>query len=229
MARRLKLEAGDITVTARLAMPVEGTEIGIVLAHGAGAGQDHPWMVTMRESLAAQGFPTMTFNYAYTEGGRKAPDRPPKLLAVHSAALERMLRYVDTVVLAGKSMGGRIASHLAADTTDPVAGLVYFGYPLVPLGKGTPRPTDHLGRIGVPQLFFAGTRDRLSPPDLVSKVASGAKDAELVVIPDADHSFAVPKRSGRTTAETLQGLAATTGEWIHRSIRRRHPDDGGGV
>ena len=107
MARRLKLRAGDITVTARLAMPASGAQTGIVLAHGAGAGQDHPWMVTMRESLAARGLPTMTFNYAYTESGRKAPDRPPKLLAVHAAALERMFRYVDIVILAGKSMGGR--------------------------------------------------------------------------------------------------------------------------
>ena len=219
MARRLKLTAGDNVVTARLAMPDEPEAVGVLLAHGAGVGQDHQWMVTMRDNLAGHGLPTMTFNYAYTEAGRKAPDRPPKLLAVHATALERMYRYVDTVVLAGKSMGGRMASHLASESSVAVGGLVYYGYPLVPIGKPTPRPTDHLERIEAPQLFFCGTRDRLSPPDLITDLAARLPAARVEVINDADHSFAVPKRLGRTAAEVLAELAVVTAQWVQTTVQ----------
>lgn len=205
-------------MTARLSMPANPGDVGIVLAHGAGAGQDHPWMVTMRTALAGHGFPTMTFNYAYIEMGRKAPDRPIKLLAVHAAALERMSRYVDVVVLAGKSMGGRMASHLVDETPDGAAGLVYYGYPLVPLGKQTPRPTDQLERIGMPQLFFVGGRDRLGPPAMIEELVARLPDAEVIVIDDADHSFHVPKRTGTSDDEVLARLARTTAEWIHHRI-----------
>ena len=218
MARRLKLTAGDLKVTARLAMPDGDHEVGVVLAHGAGAGQDHPWMVAMRDELAGHGLPTLTFNYAYTEVGRKSPDRPAKLLAVHRAALERMGDYVGTVVLAGKSMGGRMASHLAAELPGGILGLVYYGYPLVPLGKRTPRPTDHLESITAPQLFFAGTRDKLSPPDLMAAVAATVPNGSIVIIEDGDHSFAVPKRTGRTSAEVLADLARRTSDWIRSEV-----------
>ena len=106
---------------------------------------------------------------------------------------------------------------------------MYFGYPLVPLGKRTPRPTDHLARIDVPQLFFAGTRDRLGPPDLVSRVAGGLGDAEVVVIAEADHSFAVPKRVRADHSGDTRRAGGDHGDWIRRSIRPRHTEDGGGV
>ncbi len=208
-------DGGD-AVTARLAMPGQPTDIGVVLAHGAGADQDHPWMVLVRDALAAEGFPTLTFNYAYTEAGRGRPDRQERLVDVHGAAVGRMRSYVERIVLAGKSMGGRIASHLVGDQGEEAVGLVYFGYPLVPLGKGEPRATDHLERIAAPQLFFAGTRDRLSPPDAIARVTQRLPDAELVVVDDADHSFRVPKRSGKTSEDVLGGLVAQAAAWIRR-------------
>lgn len=226
MARRIRLHAGDLSVTARLEMPEDPGPVGIVLAHGAGVGQDHPWMVTMRTALAAGGLPTMTFNYAYTEAGRRAPDRPPKLLAVHGAALARMREYVPAVVLAGKSMGGRIASHLASTIDDAVAGLVYYGYPLVPMGKGEPRPTDHLDDLAAPQLFFAGTRDRLSPPELIEEVARRLPNARLIVLEGGDHSFRLPKSSGRSSDEVLTYVAAQTAQWV-RSVVVPQLDGGG--
>lgn len=201
-------------VTARLVLPPTGGAIGVVLAHGAGAGQDHPWLVTLRTAIVSGGLPTLTFDYPYMEAGRKAPDRMERLVAAHRAAVERMRTYVDAVVLAGKSMGGRIGAHLVADEGEHVAGLVYYGYPLVPLGKRAPRPTDHLERIIAPQLFFAGTRDRLSPPHQVAEVAARLPAARLVVVEDADHSFAVPKRSGRTREDVLGGIAAETVQWV---------------
>jgi predicted alpha/beta-hydrolase family hydrolase len=211
----LKLESdlGD-AVTARLAMPREARGTGVVLAHGAGAGQDHPWMVLVRDALAAAGLPTMTFNYAYTEAGRGRPDRPDRLLAIHAAATQRMCGYTDRIVLAGKSMGGRMASHLVGDRGVATAGLVYFGYPLVALGKTEPRAWDHLQRIDAPQLFFAGTRDRLSPPDILAGIVPVLPEATLVVVDDADHSFRVPARTGRTSEEVLLDLVDQTSRWI---------------
>lgn len=219
--RTTQVTAGDDRVTVKLEMPLAGGEpIGIVLAHGAGAGQDHPWLATVRGLLAAAGVPTLTFNYAYTEAGRSGPDRPKRLLPVHSAAVAFMRGEVDRVVLGGKSMGGRIGSHLVGDE-DPLlppgpwlAGMAYYGYPLVPMGRGTPRPVDHLHRIAAPQLFFAGTRDRLSPPDRIAPLVAGLPEARLIVVEDGDHSFKVLKRTPRTTDDVLRQIADDTAEWI---------------
>lgn len=215
--RTLKVRSDGDAVSAKLTMGGEGP-IGVLLAHGAGVGQQHIWMTTMRRLLAAEGFPVMTFDYAYTAQGRKTPDRMPRLLAVHAAAAERIGSVVDRVVLAGKSMGGRVGAHLADESDLSPAGMVYYGYPLVPMGKGDPRPTDHLERINVPQLFFAGTRDRLSPPPLIRDIAERLPDARVEVIEDADHSFRVPKRTGLSNEAVLEQIAGTTGSWLSRLV-----------
>lgn len=186
----------------------------MLLAHGAGAGQQHPFMDYLRRGLADAGYPTMTFDYSYMSAGRRAPDRMPKLIAVHRAAAERLSTYVAKVFAAGKSMGGRVGSHLVGDELWPAAGLVYYGYPLVPLGKAEARPVDHLRRITVPQLFFAGSRDRLSPPPALRPIVTSLRAARLHEIGDADHSFKVPKRTGRTHHQVLDELVATTASWL---------------
>ena len=215
MARRLQIKWGSgEKVTARLVAPAGQSDLGILLAHGAGAGQDHEFMVTLRDALAAGGLTVMTFNYAYTEAGRKTPDRAIKLLDVHRAAAERLLTYCDKVVLAGKSMGGRVASHLAGDEGLPASALVYYGYPLVPLGKSEPRDTTHLERIEVPQLFFAGSRDRLSPPDLIGQLAGRLPRAAVRIVAEGDHSFKVPKKAGLTHREVITRLAHDTTDWL---------------
>jgi predicted alpha/beta-hydrolase family hydrolase len=192
--------------------------VGVLLAHGAGMGQEHPWMAAVREGLAYAGLFVMSFNYRYTEAGRKAPDRMPMLLTVHRAAADAMAEECDRVVLAGKSMGGRVGSHLAGDDGWPAAGLVYFGYPLVPMGKGDPRPVDQLQAIEAPQLFFAGTRDRLSPPPLIAEIARSVSDGTLEVVDDGDHSFKVPKRAGRTNDEVLAEIVEMTARWISSRV-----------
>ena len=215
MARRLRIEwETGRKVTARLQMPRDPGSTGILLAHGAGAGQDHPWMVAMRDLLAGAGFPTMTFNYDYSESGRRSPDRPPKLLAVHRAAADRLAGYVSSVVLAGKSMGGRMASHLAGDENWPAAALVYLGYPLVALGKAEPRPVDHLRGIEAPQLFVSGTRDRLGPIDLIAGVVADLPGASLYEVGDGDHSLRVPKRAGVSNDEVLADVAGAIAGWL---------------
>jgi len=196
-----------------------GGETGVVFAHGAGVGQDHEWMVSVRKGLAASGIPVLTFNYPYMEAGRKAPNPPKKLLACHRAALTVMRDRVARVVLAGKSMGGRMGSHLAAGDgsaadREPIAGLVFFGYPLVGVGKTEPRDVSHLSEVGVPMLFVQGTRDRLAPIDLIRGVAKSLPATDIHVVEDGDHSFRVLKRTGRHPQEVIDEVVAVTANWI---------------
>lgn len=203
-------DGAEDTVTARS----EGRgDVGLLLAHGAGAGQDHPWMASMRTELAAVGLLVMTFNYRYTERGKRAPDAASRLLAVHEAAADLLAERCSTVVLAGKSMGGRMGSHLAAGGW-PAGALIYFGYPLVAVGKTEPRDTSHLEAIAAPQLFVSGTRDRLGPIDMIRKVAAAVPDGSTMEVEEGDHSFKVPKRTGRTNEEVLSDVAARAGAWV---------------
>jgi len=218
MARKLQITwAPGEQVAGYLARPVEpARRVAVLLAHGAGVGQLHPFMVTMRDGLARHGVPTMTFDYRYTNAGRSSPDRMETLIAVHKAAAERLAGRYGRVVLVGKSMGGRVGSHLVGDDGYDAAGLAYLGYPLVPPGKAEPRPTAHLEAIGVPQLFITGTRDRLSPPELMRPLAARLDRAAIHVVDDADHSLRVPKRVGLAAHEVLAGVVAVVSAWLAR-------------
>lgn len=200
-------------VGARLAMPAQPKGLGILLAHGAGAGQDHSFMVALRDGLAAAGHPTLTFDYPYMAAERKAPDRLPTLLACHRAAADRLAAYTPRLVLAGKSMGGRVGSHLAGDEGYPAAGLVYLGYPLVALGKSEPRDTAHLDRIAAPQLFVSGTRDRLGPLPLIEAVVKRVPAGTLETVAEGDHSFRVPKRTGRSPDQVMAAVVDAVAGW----------------
>jgi uncharacterized protein len=189
--------------------------VGIVLAHGAGAGQRHPWMTTVGDGLATvTGCTVLTFDYPYMAAGRRAPDRPERLLDAHAAAVARLRRECGSIVLAGKSMGARIGSHLVGDRGEAATALVHYGYPLVAMGKDEPRDVEHLSTITAPQLFFAGSRDRLCPIDLIRPVVATLPAADLVVIDGADHSFKVAAASGTTTYAVLAGLVEQTAAWI---------------
>jgi uncharacterized protein len=207
--RRLDLSWDDRTVPACLDGP-RGSGTGIVLAHGAGAGMDHPFMAGLRSRLASSGRAVLAFDYPYMAAGRRAPDRLPVLVEAHRAAASRLAGRVERLVLAGKSMGGRVGSHL--DGFDECAR-VFYGYPLVPLGKKEPRDTSHLDAITGPMLFVQGERDRMAPLDLLEPVVSRL-GARLDVIPDADHGFNVPKRAGVTEDQVLDRLAEITVGWL---------------
>jgi predicted alpha/beta-hydrolase family hydrolase len=211
MTRRLRIEwqPGD-KVTGLLRMPPKAAGPAVLLAHGAGAGQRHPFMEGLASRIVAGGLAVLTFDYPYMEAGRRAPDRLPKLLACHGAALERLSSYADRIVLAGKSMGGRASTHLAVD--HPCAGVIVFGYPLVPLGSDRPRATDHLGEVTAPMRFVQGARDRMGPLDLLRPVVE-RHGIELSVVADADHGFSVPKRTGLGLSDVLDRLAAETVEF----------------
>jgi predicted alpha/beta-hydrolase family hydrolase len=191
-------------------------DIAVVLAHGAGAGQSHPWMRSLAERLAAHGVAVVTFDYAYTQAARRSPDRLPKLLDVHDAVWEDVAATHARVVLAGKSMGGRVGGHLVAEGRAQPLGLAYYGYPLVAMGATQPRPTDHLERLAVPQLFVSGDRDRLGPIDLIASLSGRVPNGELVVVPDGDHSLVPRKSTGLTLDDSLDLAAAETVRWIDR-------------
>ncbi len=202
------------TVTGRLAGPARPQLPSVLLAHGAGAGQDHPGVGGIRDRLAGAGVRVLTFNYPYTEAGKRRPDSQATLLDCHRAALQWLRAKAGTdVVLAGRSMGGRMGSYLAAGG-EPVRGLIFYAYPLHPAGKPDRLRSGHLADIAAPMLFFSGTRDSLARVELIEEHLRPLPKATIELIDDADHSFRVPKRTGRTFEETLDAITARTVEWM---------------
>lgn len=209
---------GPIPVEVRVP---EGSSmgVGVLLAHGAGAGRTHPWIIGMADALTAGGFTVITFDYAYMAAGRRAPDRLPKLLDVHEAVASIAAGYADRLVIAGKSMGGRVGGHLVADErADPVA-VVYLGYPLVAMGKTVPRPTDHLLGIGVPQLFVSGDRDPMGPRTMIEGIADAVPDGRTIIVEGGDHSLVPLKRSGATLDDSFAISVTAMGAVVGRPGR----------
>lgn len=204
------------TVTGRLA-PAGGRP-GVLLAHGAGTNQDHPMIVAIRDGLAAAGFPTLTFNYPYTESGRKAPDSPKRLLSCHQAAAEWFRTEVSPLmVMAGRSMGGRIASLLAAEG-EACEGLVLFSYPLHPAGRPEKLRKDHLPDIPVPVLSIVGTRDALATAEQYDRWVRPLPNVTTFDSEDADHAMRVRKASGRTNEQALEEMIEVAAGWLHRLL-----------
>lgn len=191
---------------------IEGEgEPAVLLATGAGTGQDHPAMVGLRTRLAARAMTVMTFEYAYRAAGRSFPDRPDRLLEVHAAASSHLHRETGSVpVLAGRSMGGRMATMLAA-RGEPCLAVVAYGYPLHPVGKPERLRIEHLGEVSVPLLLISGTRDALARSDLVERHLVPLPTATVTLVEDADHSF---RRKGTSPADMLDHLADTTEQWL---------------
>lgn len=195
----------------------------LVMGHGAGAGMRHPFMESIAAGLARHRVATFRYQFPYMDRGRRAPDRQPVLLATVRSAVEAAGKAApDLPLLAGgKSMGGRMTSLAAAEEPLPgVRGLVFLGFPLHAAGKPSSERGEHLAQVGLPLLFLQGSRDKLAGLSLLRPiVGSLGRKARLEVIPDADHSFHVPKASGRNDAEILDSLAATIASWASRLPR----------
>jgi uncharacterized protein len=186
----------------------------VILAHGAGAGMDHPFMSRVAAGIAAKGIRVVRFNFPYREAGRKAPDRAAVLESTFRAVVDEELPGHETVILGGKSMGGRIASHLVAQGT-PAAGLLFLGYPLHPPGRPDRLRAAHLLEITTPMLFVEGTRDPFCPLETLEDVrASIAAETAVAVIEDGDHSFKVRKSSGRDTAAAWDEVVEVCSGWL---------------
>ncbi len=180
---------------------IPGSSTMVVLAHGAANTMDHPLLVFLCRELARSGVSCLRFNFPYSEAGRSKPDSQTML----EAAWRRVLIHVKNdptlaprhVVAAGKSMGGRVASQMAAKGQLGVDGLIFYGYPLHPPGRKDTLRDAHLAAIEVPMLFFAGTRDPFCDLNLMRPVCQRLGDrATLDIIDGGDHSFDPPSAAG---------------------------------
>jgi len=191
-----------------------------VLAHGAGAGMTHPFMAAVAAGLERRGIATLRYQFPYMERGSKRPD-PPKLAhaTVRAAVVEAGRRLPDLPLIAGgKSFGGRMTSQAQALEPLPgVRGLAFLGFPLHPAKQPSRERAKHLADVKVPMLFLQGTRDALAMLDQIEPVCAAlGKRAALKLFTDADHSFHVPARSGRTDAQVLDEVLDALAEWVGR-------------
>jgi uncharacterized protein len=179
-----------------------------VLAHGAGAGERHPFMIAFGRGLAARGIDVVTFNFPYMDQKRRVPDKAPVLE-------QRFREVIDTarqgerasrrLFIGGKSMGGRMATHLAAQgRVEQLAGVIALGYPLHPPGKPEQPRTAHLPAITAPVLIVQGEHDVFgTPPELTPVIATMQAPVTLHVVPGGDHSFKVRGRPSKRVYEPV--------------------------
>jgi uncharacterized protein len=204
------------TTTAIVYRAPEPSGATLLLAHGAGLPQTHPFMVDMATRLAARGIDVVTFNFLYFERGKKMPDRGPLLEACWHAAIASVRARgglpTERLFCGGKSMGGRIASNIAASPAGAglsLSGLVFLGYPLHPANKPRVRRDEHLARVPFPMLFVQGSRDDLGDAAEIRKVVRRLPQASLHVVAGGDHSLALLKRDGGAARqEEALGAAA---------------------
>lgn len=212
---RFRVE-GATEVSALLARPKNARWL-LALAHGAGAGMNHPFMENLTNELSAAAIATFRYQFPYMEQRRRVPDSPAILTATVAAAVQTAKTAApDLPLLAGgKSMGGRMTSQAAAQNLlHGVRGLTFFGFPLhAPNRPGTKR-ADHLAKVAVPMLFLQGTRDTFADLKLLRPIcAKLGEPATLHIVELADHSFHVLKSSKRSEADVLRELAETTASW----------------
>ncbi|HVM13660.1 MAG TPA: alpha/beta fold hydrolase [Egibacteraceae bacterium] len=191
---------------------------GLVLGHGAGTDLSDPVLLAVGRGLADRGHPVLSFNFSYAEAGRKPPDPPARLESAFRDAIAagREAMGDRAIVLGGRSMGGRIASHLAAQG-EPCAGLVLLAYPLHAARRPDRLRTGHWGDLRVPVLFLQGDRDPLCDLDLLERERAARladTDARVHVVAGADHAFAVRKKDGRSPGVVLEEIVAAMGEWL---------------
>lgn len=219
--RRISINVSATDETSGLlSLPARGHKgTAVILAHGAANDMTHPLLATFAEGLARAGYPVLRFNFLYADHGRKAPDRESLLVATWAAAY-RFLKEgsglrVDEVAAAGKSMGGRIASQMAAHGQLLISRLILLGYPLHRMGDSSILHDSHLYNITIPMLFIEGTRDTLCDVDALREVLSRLKAPhDLFTIEGGDHSFHVPKSTGLTEAEIYTRIVKKALEWL---------------
>lgn len=213
LARKISIRA-DTHVSSLWAVPPDyqaarGT--GLILAHGAGSDMNSAFLTFLHEAIAGHGTLSVKFNFPYKERGAKVPDRTPLLEATWRALIAAVRNDAELaparLFLGGKSMGGRIASHVVA-AGEECAGLVFLGYPLHSSRRPERLRADHLPAISCPMLFIEGTRDALCDLALLREVLIGLRTrSTLHVIEGGDHSFRVPRRSGRSESDVLREIA----------------------
>jgi len=223
--RAVAVEGSSGTTTALIypAESVTGRPATLILAHGAGTPQTHPFMVTFARALSERGLDVVTFNFFYTEQRRKVPDRMPQLVTCYRASIDAVRAEISSarerLFIGGKSMGGRAATHVAAD--DPaldIDGIVLLGYPLHPPGRPDQLRDAHLPAVKRSMLFVQGSRDTFgTPSELKPILASLSPLPTLHHIDGGDHSFKVAGRDAKTRqAAVYAEIQDTIVEWIEQ-------------
>jgi uncharacterized protein len=217
----------QIRVSGLMQHPAAAAKACLVLAHGAGAGMDHPFMAALARDLEAIGIATLRFQFPYMEKRAKRPDPPALCRATVGAAVAAAHELAPALPLlaGGKSFGGRMTSQAQAeDPLSRVRGLVFFGFPLhVPKQPSIERGA-HLFQVTIPMLFLQGTRDAFAELALIEALAARlGKSATLKLLESADHSFHVPARSGRTDVQVRSEMIEAFAAWADPVIESRPP------
>jgi hypothetical protein len=204
-------------VSAQYIAPA-GAKCILSLAHGAGAGMNHPFMVSLANSLAESGIATLRFNFPFAENKKGRPDVPAVAHKTIEAAIIEAQRLSPglPVLAAGKSFGGRMSSQYVSTHPDSlVKGIIFYGFPLHAPGKPSTDRAEHLKNVKVPMLFLQGTRDTLAQWHLIESVCSSLPKATLIKIEGADHSF----KAGKTN--TIELLSKATSTWVEKLLKKR--------
>ena len=202
-------------VSGEYMIPDKPTSI-LVLAHGAGAGMNHDFMVKLSQKLAETNIATLRFNFPFMENKKGRPDFPKVAHATIAAAIDLAKKDFPSLPIfaSGKSFGGRMSSqYLSEHSSTDVKGIVFYGFPLHPSGKPSIERAEHLKKVKVPMLFLQGTRDELATFDLIKEVCAGLKLATLVPIDNANHAF----KAGKTDVMSI--LTKETKNWLDEKLK----------
>jgi predicted alpha/beta-hydrolase family hydrolase len=188
----------------------------IVLAHGAGAGMHHSFMVTLAQSLAEERIATLRFNFPFMENKKGRPDTPAVAhQTIEMAILKAQRSFPDlSLFVGGKSFGGRMTSqYMATNPNDAVKGIIFYGFPLHAPGKPSIERAEHLKGVRSPMLFLQGSKDEFATWKLITKVCSSLPLAELIKIEGANHGFKAGK------LDIMKQLTVLTKEWIEKLVK----------
>lgn len=214
----MKIKVSDKigSVSIEIVKPAKPIAV-IVLAHGAGAGMQHPFMQQLCVELKNFSMATVRFNFPFTENKKGRPDVPTVAHATIEAVIEVTKNKFSKLplFLSGKSFGGRMSSQLmSVKNIEGVKGIIFYGFPLHQPGNPGIERADHLKKVKVPMLFLQGTRDALANLPMIKQVVKGLKKGNLVSLEGADHSFKAPGQN------LIPILAQETSDWISQKIVR---------
>lgn len=206
----LDVSASAGRVSAEYVIPDKVKKI-VTLAHGAGAGMNHSFMVAMARALSEFGIASLRFNFPFIEQKKRRPDLPAVAHKTVEAAIKEVKKSYPGIplYLSGKSFGGRMSSqYLAAHPDADIKGIVFFGFPLHPAGKPSIDRAEHLKEVTVPMLFLQGTRDELATLELIEQVSTSLKQSTLIKLEGADHAFKAGKQ------DLISVLARHADDWM---------------
>jgi predicted alpha/beta-hydrolase family hydrolase len=216
-------ETESVTGLLYVAAKTNRQNVTVILGHGAGANQLSGFMRWFAANLAERGLDVVTFNFLYTEQGRKIPDPAPRLESCYRAVIDAVVKNKklkgNRLVIGGKSMGGRIASQVAASQPTDIDGLVFLGYPLHPPGRPDKLRSEHLPKIKAPMLFVQGSRDAFGTKEEIEALIKMLKlPAELYAIEGGDHSFKIPKSAGLSQPELYANIVNRIEKWVNENL-----------